>query len=290
MKKTLLSTALIIGSFAAISLGANKPITGAISAGWEDYYNYHNLVPTSNVVGAGATTIGVDLQYEIPSVVNLVANFAQTQLSNSTESVGGMDLSDQSTLFVGAEGQKWAGLTTSFGYQLTHGGLPGFFANTNKAVKKAKSGESYYSNSGLDHQLRFDALYEVKGTGLFFTGGVAYSLHGTQGWQMNVGAGYKWNVMEQLDLILSGDVTFSQNYMRVYNGNGGTMKYNGTNGYSIALSAPIQASESVVITPYASVVFAGHNAKGLSQDIAGDNGYYFKDYALVAGISATWSF
>lgn len=288
MKNTLLSTALIIGSFAAASFGANKPITGDLNVGYDTYYNYHNLVPTSHIVDSGATTIGADLQYEIPSVVNIVANFSNTQLNNGN--VDALRLDDQTTFFVGAEGEHWKGLTTSFGYQLTQGGLPGFFADMHKQAQKAAHGtKGYYSTSGMDHQLRLDATYEVQNTGLYFTGGVAYSVHGTQGWQMNVGAGYIWKVTDQANIVLSGDVSFSQNYMRLWNGKE-TLKYNGTDGYSITLSAPIQATENVVITPYISTIFSGHNAKGISQDWTGDNGFLFKEFAIVAGVGATWSF
>lgn len=290
MKNTLLSTALIIGSFAAVSLGANKPITGDLNVGWDNYYNYHNLVPTSQLVGSGATTIAANLQYEIPSVVNLVANFSNTQL-DSAQYLYNSNIADQTTLFVGAEGQKWEGLTTSFGYQLTDGGIAGMFSGMNKAIKKVKSGtyDKSIDHTSMDHQLRLDATYQVKDSGLYFTGGAAYSVHGTQGWQMNVGAGYVWTVSDQVDVILSGDVSFSQNYMRTWTGKE-TQKYNGTDGYSITLSAPIQATQTVVITPYISSIFAGHNAKGISQDLTRDNDYFFKDFAIVAGVSATWSF
>lgn len=292
MKNTLLSTALIIGSFAAVSLGANKPITGDINANYGTHYNYHNMVPTSQLADSGSTTIGVDLQYEIPSVFNVVANFSHTSIdSNWVQDghhlLGAME--DQTTLFFGIEGEGIKGLTTSFGYQLTDGGLPGFFAGSNGTAKKIKNGIMEYSDNTMDHQIRFDALYEVENSGLFFTGSVAYSVHGTQGWQMDVGAGYLWTVTEQMDIVASANVSFSQDYMRYWDGKE-TRKYNGTDGYSVTVAAPIKASESVVITPYISAVFSGHNPKGFSQDLTRDNGRLFKEFAVVAGVGATWSF
>lgn len=288
MKKSLLNTALIVGSLAVSAFAGSgsmmtaKPITGSLSAGYDSAYSFHNIVPTTLLLERGATTIGADLKYEIPSTVNVLASFSNTQLDSQSPL-----LKDETNVYVGLQGEAIEGLSTAFGYNLVRGGLPGMFSNMHK-FSVSNGYKAMDDGCDMDHLLRFDVKYQVKDSGLFFTGGVAYSVHGTEGWLMNVGAGYDWMVNDQVNIILSGDASFSQKYISWIGNDGKGVKYNGTDGYSITLAAPIKATRTVTITPWIAATWAGHNPIAFDKAVAGP--HVFEDFMPTAGITASWSF
>lgn len=281
MKTTLLSTALLIGSFAVTSFAAEGKLTGDLKAGWDNYYSNNNVVASKYLAGDGVTSFGADLRYSTPGAADIVASFQGSNLSTPSQSWLGLE--DESSFYIGAQGEAVEGLTTSIGYNLVRGGMPGLFSELNKMTETGRGD----TGCELDHSLRGDAIYEFKDTGWYVTGSAAYSFHGAEGWQMSFGGGYVWTATDRVSVNLYGNVSFSQDYMSSVE-NGKSVDYNGTDGYSITLSAPIKATETVTITPYIAAVWAGHNALAFNKSM--DRTGIFKSFSPIVGINAVWSF
>ena len=278
MTKTLLTTALLVASFATVSL-AKTEVSGGLQAGWDNYYSNNSLILSSGIVDDGVSYAGANLRVSNEGQPDIVASFTSRNISTY-----GQDslIKDQSTLYVGLEGENY-GWTTSFGYQMIKGGLPGAVADLHKLI------DGKTSDKDMDHMLKFESLYQFGDTGWYVGGSVAYSVYGTEGWQMSVMGGYAYKVHEKVTLIAQADVAFSQKYLVGLDNKDRVEDYSGTDGYSLTLCAKIQATEAVTITPYVSCVWAGHNPIAMNKGWAvGSN--IFRNYATMAGISATWSF
>ena len=300
MKKTLLSTALLLGALAAPAFAGTEDycglsnLSGSLGAGYSNYYTHQNLAPTGFLLDSGAMTTGASLTYRIPEVVDVVAAFSHTDLDpqNLGYGVGGEDfIHDANSFFVGLQGEKYKGLTTTFGYALEDGGIAGMMADLRKATKSNGAKSPFANRSHMEHQVRLGVKYQCQDSGLFLKGGVSYSFNGTEGWLMDVGLGYKWEPSDRVSFVLAGDVSFSQGYMTILDNKGYGQKLNGIDGYSISLAMPIQASKRVTVTPYIAALWAGHNGIAFSKYTNSTWGSSaFKNFAPIAGVCVNWNF
>lgn len=298
MKKTLLSTALILGSFGVSAFAGTSDyschdqISGSLYAGYSNYYSNHNLVPAGAWVDKGVISTGASLKYEIPNTIDIVAEICNTQLDTGAVPYSDfLPIKDATDVYLGIQGERIPGLVTALGYNLADGGLPGYMADMRKFARSNGDLGKFLDGSTMDHQIRFDIRYQIPNSGWAFNGNVTYSVNGTEGWLMDVGTSYTWTPSDCVSIILSGNVSFSQNYMYVLDSQGRGQKLNGIDGYSISLTIPVKLSETVSLIPYVSCKWAGHNAIAYSKfdKQIGAPGA-FKNFAPVAGVAVTWSF
>lgn len=276
MKSTLLLVACLAGSFAVAN--AAEGISGSLNLGYDNYYSANSVIPSFGV-GSAATAIGATVRYEIPQTIDIVSKFKSTRIENNVFGLGGVPLNDQTNFYVGVEGKPWNGaVTLALGYELVDGGLPGFFAEMHKFDKA--------NQPARDQMVRLDAAWDI-GQGWQWTGSAAYSIYGTNGWLLNTGVSYTYNVCKKLSIVAGGNISFSQNYI-----DGAAMglnkRFNGTDGYALYISAPYKASENVTVAPYISTVWAGANICSINSGVGGK--HPFKDFAPMAGINVSWSF
>lgn len=283
MKKTLLSTALLLSSLAVPAIantdcGWDPNLSGSVGVGYTNNYSHQNLVLNNEYMERGATAVGTSLKYSIPNTVDFIACFSHTNLDSAY-------IEDATSLFVGIQGEKIKGLTTTLGYALEDGGIPGLAVAERKWAKN--NGAVYDGDRDTDHLIRFGLKYQSQDCGLFMTGGIAYSVSGSEGLLMDVGLGYKWDPSDRLAVILAGNVSFSQGYLNTLNNEGYGQRLNGIDGYSVSLAFPLKASKAVTITPYVAGTWAGHNAiaysKAWEQKI-------FRNFAPIAGVCVNWDF
>lgn len=176
-----------------------------------------------------------------------------------------------------------------FGYQFVHGGIPGR-ANYHMAKGDASSGShAFASDEPEEHSFVVDFHHDFtrKGLeGLFWDSRVQYAFRWVEGWWFTNTVGYKYGVSEKTDLVLSASWTASIGYYDSGTNRTASPNANGTQGYSVKLSAPTTLGKHFRVTPYIGTVFIGNGAEAANRR----HGDVYRDFTFVAGISGSYVF
>ena len=204
------------------------------------------------------------------------------------------------------------------GYEFVHGGLPGRFHATdyeakfdavdnfianggtlNDILSAEEGSEAFNSNRAEEHSvvIDFHHQFDQELEGLFFHSKSRYVVQWESGWWFTNTLGYKFDICEDTDLIFSASWISTLGYFDSDMANA-----NGTQSYVFSMFAPINLSESLVITPHASCSVLGNGARKGQNRIAGrhftygeysiliGHQYDYEDITFDFGINATYSF
>ncbi len=171
--------------------------------------------------------------------------------------------------------------TLAGGYQFVHGGLPGRLNYHQSA--DTREFPIFDSNRPEEHSLVFDLHRKfAKGLeGFFWNSRAQHNFRWVEGWWFTNTLGYKYDLNKRSDIIVSATWHASMNYFDAHTANA-----NGTQGYSIQVSAPTMVSENVRITPHAGILFIGNGAKAANRNGAN----LYRDTTFVLGLNAQYVF
>ncbi len=168
------------------------------------------------------------------------------------------------------------------GYQFVHGGLPGRLNyHSNSAANRDIP--FFDSSRPEEHSLVLDFHHEfAKGLeGFFWDSRVQYSFRWVEGFWFANTFGYKHELNDKTDVIVSATWNASMNYFDSHTGSA-----NGTQGYSLNISAPTMVNERLRVTPHAGMYFIGNGAEAANRygvDTC-------RDFTFVVGVGASYVF
>ncbi len=167
------------------------------------------------------------------------------------------------------------------GYQFVHGGLPG---RTNYHGDGDPQFLFFDSDRPEEHSLVLDFHHEFdkKLKGFFWDSRVQYSFRWVEGFWFANTFGYKYELNEKTDIVVSATWNASMNYYDAHTANS-----NGTQGYSINVSAPTMVTENIRVTPHAGMYFIGNGAEHANNAAGAD---IYRDVTFVVGVGASYVF
>lgn len=168
-----------------------------------------------------------------------------------------------------SEYSSWA-----LGYQFVHGGLPGYLHS------ERHHGGRYIFNSRRpeEHSIVLDIRHDFYGVkGLFWESRSQYSFRWEEGWYFSNTLGYEHELSECTSAVLELTWTATWDYFEHRH-----LNSNGTQGWELSFSLPMEFTERTTVTPYVSGVLSGNGA-----DAAGD---FYRNHTVVFGVDASWNF
>ncbi len=171
--------------------------------------------------------------------------------------------------------------TVAAGYQYVHGGLPGSF-HKSPLTGEARDFPMFDSHRSEEHSFVLDVHHDFSGSlkGFFWDSRVQAAFQWETGWWFINTLGYKYDLTDKSTLVVSATWTACANY---FDG----VQPNGTQGYSLQISAPTMVSKHVRVTPHAGLNFIGNGTDGLN-DRSGGNVY--RDATFHAGVGVSYVF
>ncbi len=182
------------------------------------------------------------------------------------------------------------------GYQYIHGGYAGF-QNPNLPGGQPREFPPFMdSDRPEEHSLVLDFHHEFAGrlNGFFWDSRVQYAFHWEEGWWFINTLGYKYALNGRTDITASATWNASMNY---FDADSCIRNSNGTQGYTLELSAPTMVSKHVRLTPHIGLNFIGNGAD--KANAAGGwyadgqrykDGTHYRNVTLNLGIKAQYVF
>ncbi len=255
----------------------DKAISGNVGLGYDAKYVSRGLAlaesDTDHVFPFQLTG-----QYSIDDKNAIVGGISYTRfLHNDTSLRSPKTLSDEGTGLIEFAHHFSKRTVLAAGYQFVHGGLPGSWHTPNPGDQH--DFPMFDSHRAEEHSFVLDFHHEFgKGLeGFFYDGRVQAAFQWETGWWFYNTVGYKHEINEKADLIVSASWVSCANYF-------GATQSNGTQGYSLNLAAPVTVADHVRVTPHIGVNFIGNGANS-----AKTHGVY-RDTTVTAGVSAAYVF
>lgn len=274
MRKTTLTQVGLAMGLSAVAATAGEPmtqpaqpvpsssaITADITLGYHSQYVHRGAVFNDMLVD-DIFTFGLGLAYDDGAGNQYFGDVYHRVLGSSAGSqFGGID--DHTTITVGARRELIPNLTGTLAYSLNSGG---FYDLGTRA-------------HGQEVQAKLD--YKINENFIVY-GMAAYEFQTFDGWYFEAGAAYKYDVTDQVALVLSGSIGAFYGFGPEVPG----VDNDGVAFYEIRLAAPIAVNQMLTVAPYVS--FVG----GL--DVHDDyetatNGAIEMD-SFIAGVEATLTF
>ncbi len=286
-KNTILSIAAAIAATGAAFAGTpvqvvtpepvvtECPLSGAVNVGYASNYTSHGIVASHSMIGGdGVMPLSVDLAYKLNETDAIVGSLGYTVITSGHHFMGG-DLSfhNETNFNLGWQTKGLAeGLTLTAGWELTHGGLDGFYAK-----------HSHHPHS-VTQDFYVDANYDINKN--FFVGGtVAYSFQGLTGWWFEPYVGYKTELCSCADLVVTAGTSITGGIMDAWLPNA-----NGAQAWWIKAEAPFKVGvENLTVSPFISLNWAGCGALKFNKQLP--SGFKpYKNFGVVVGVQASYAF
>ncbi len=255
----------------------DKALSGNVGLGYDTKYVSRGLAlqeaDTDDVVSA--QLLG---QYALDDKNAIVGGVSYTRfLHNGTTFRDPHVMRDEGTGIIEFAHHFTKRTVVAAGYQFVGGGLPGSW---HQKPGTQRDFPMFDSHRGEEHSFVLDVHHEFgKGLeGLFYDGRVQAAFQWETGWWFYNTIGYKHELNEKTDLIASATWVACANYFE------GAQR-NGSQGYSLNISAPTMVTEHVRVTPHVGLNFIGNGA-----DAANKHGDVYRDVTFTAGVGAQYVF
>ena len=294
-KKNIISTALIVASFAGVSVAGTKAVvcvpampisapvasafSGSAAVGYSSNYDFRGLILRDAHDGGNMTPIRVDTRYALNDKTAITTGAGYKALWNRDDIWGG-NFENEFNYNLGLEHKCAPGLTTSVNYNLFHGGIPGFIA-------KHVNDKSH----SITQEFGVGALYDFSeqgAKGLFASVNANYSFAGVTGWWFNATVGYKKDICEKVAAVLSASWNGTSNYYNA-NAHNWNIGANGTQGMNVRLDLPMTVAKNLTLVPFVGAYWAGCGA--LKDNRGFDKAdKMFRDFTVMSGANLVYTF
>ncbi len=254
-----------------------RPYSGSVSLGYDTKYISRGMALQDS---DSDHVIPVELlgQYNINSKNAIVAGLSYTRfLSNDSTLKNCRYMTDEATGIIEFAHRFTPRTTVAAGYQWVHGGIPGSFHTANPG--EARDFPIFDSHRSEEHSFVLD-LHQEFCKGFFWNSRVQATFQWETGWWFINTLGYKYQLTEKTDLVATATWNACARYMD-------TAQANGTQGYTLEVSAPTMVSKHVRVTPYIGLNFIGNGAEALNDRVGGD---VYRDVTFIAGVGASYVF
>lgn len=294
-KKNIISAALIVASFASISVAGTKaqvvslapipapaasPFSGSAAVGYSSNYDFRGLIPRDAHNGGNMTPIRVDTRYALNEKTAIIAGAGYKALWNRDNDTAPHDFLNEFNFTGGVEHKCAPGLTSSLYYNFFHGGLPGF-------VARNIEGRAHSITQEFGAGMLYD-FSEVGAKGLFASANANYSFAGVTGWWFNGTVGYKKDICDNVAAILSASWNGTAGYFNAAAHD--NFAANGTQGINLRLDVPVSVAKHMTLVPFIGTYWAGNGALK-SRHATNEREYKaFRNFTVMTGVNLVYSF
>ncbi|MEG2971141.1 MAG: hypothetical protein RR808_06660 [Akkermansia sp.] len=291
-KKYILSTALAVASFAGVALAGTKaavmvPATpvvapvatafsGSATVGYSSNYDFRGLI-LEGANGGNMTPVQVATKYDLNDVyaITMGAGYKAMWNKDQNSSMGEHDFQNEFNYNLGVQAKWVKGLTTSFNYNLFHGGTPGYVARMFE-----NAAHSVTQEFGVGAMYDFGTV-GVKG--LFAAANINYSFAGVTGWWYTTTVGYQKQINERVSAVLSASWNATSSYFSAK-----SEMANGSQAFDIRLEVPVTLCKHVSFVPFVGTYWAGSSA--LKVNRGNDGEHTFRNFTVMAGANLVYTF
>ncbi len=297
-KKSLLSVAFALASVGVVLAGTQQvvqpapvvtecPLSGVVNVGYASNYTSHGIVASHAMVGGdGVMPLSVDLAYKLNENESIVASLGYTVITSGhhfMQNLYGVQMPapafhNETNLNLGWQNKGLAeGLTLTAGWELTHGGLDGFFA------KYSGKAPSFRAHS-VTQSFYVNANYDIN-KNCFVGADLSYAFQGLTGWWIEPYVGYKTELCSCADLVLTAGTSVSAGIMDSMLPNA-----NGAQSWWIKAEAPFKVGvENLTVSPFISLNWAGCGALKFNKQLP-EGWKPYKNFGVVVGVQASYAF
>lgn len=237
---------------------SSSAITADITLGYHSQYVHRGAVFNDTAID-DVFTFGLGLTYDDGVGNQYFADLYHRDL-NAGVAAG---ISDHTTITVGARRELIPNLTGTLAYSLNSGGFYDLGTRANGQEVQAK----------LDYAINDNFVVY---------GMAAYEFHTFDGWYFEAGAAYKYDVTDQVSLVLSGSLGAFYGFGPEVAG----VDNDDLAFYEFRLAAPIAVNQMLTVAPYVSYV----GGLGTHDDYETATGGLIEMDSFVAGVEATLTF
>ncbi|MEG0334092.1 MAG: hypothetical protein RR553_03145 [Akkermansia sp.] len=291
-KKYILSTALAVASFAGVALAGTKaavmvPATpvvapvatafsGSATVGYSSNYDFRGLI-LEGANGGNMTPVQVATKYDLNDVyaITMGAGYKAMWNKDQNSSMEEHDFQNEFNYNLGIQSKWVKGLTTSFNYNLFHGGTPGYVA---RILENAAH--------SVTQEFGVGAMYDfgtVGVKGLFAAANINYSFAGLTGWWYTTTVGYQKQINERVSAVLSASWNATSSYFSAK-----SEMANGSQAFDIRLEVPVTLCKHVSFVPFVGTYWAGSSA--LKVNRGNDGEHTFRNFTVMAGANLVYTF